>query len=131
MEGICYFDIIPNEIKDYIISLTTNKIFDLCQVNKYFNDNCKILRITKILYSKNLIMTDINMKKLTSLTTLKLCENNIITDEGIKNLINLKSLRLFRNKIITNEGIKGLSNLTSLNLHNNKRIASFEEIDIK
>ena len=62
MEQICYLSIIPDEIVRYIISLTENKIFDLCLINKYFN-KCSITRITdNFKYPK---LTNIIIKSLT------------------------------------------------------------------
>jgi hypothetical protein len=62
MDIICYLDIIPKEIKDHIISLTENKVYDLCLINKYFDDNCKIIRIIdNFKYPK---LTDFNLKGL-------------------------------------------------------------------
>ena len=49
-----------NEIKDYIISLTTNKVYDLCLIDKYFNDNCKVIKIVNnFIYLK---LSDVNLK---------------------------------------------------------------------
>jgi len=120
MDMICYLDIIPKEIKDYIISLTQNKIYDLCQVNKYFDDNCKIIRIVDNFKYTNL--SNINLKILINLTSLRLCSNDIITDEAIKDLINLTFLNLMCNNIITSYGIKGLINLTYFDLCHNDKI---------
>src|SRR5437762_2585304 len=98
MDNICYFDILlndkcliegrfsllPKEIKDYIISLTENKVYDLCLINKYFNDNCKVIRIANNFKYPKLI--DNNLEILINLTALKLHKNGIITNEGLKNL---------------------------------------------
>src|SRR5947207_13108741 len=107
MSDVYYFDILPNdkcsvegrfsllpkEIKKYIISLTKNKIYDLCLINKYFDENCKIIRIVE--NYRYLKLTDLNIKTLINITYLRLFMNELITDQGIKNLINLKSLSLF------------------------------------
>ena len=53
MDKICYLSIIPDEILKYIISLTENKVFDLCLINKYFNNNCKVIRLLIILNIQN------------------------------------------------------------------------------
>src|SRR5436190_4947150 len=122
MDIICYLDIIPREIKDYIISLTENKVYDLCLINKYFDNNCKVIKI--IDNSKYPDLTNTNLVKLINLTSLNLCNLNIITNEGIEKLVNLKTLNLYYNKIITNDGIKRLINLTSINLNGNKIITN-------
>ena len=120
MNEICYLNIVPEEILKYIISLTENKVFDLCLVNHYFNNNCKIIKIVNnFKYHK---FTNVSLNGLTNIISLGLEFNKIITDEGIKGLINLTSLELFNNEIITDEGIKGLTNLTSLDLESNKII---------
>ena len=108
---------LPKELKDLVISFTKNNVFDLCLTNKYFNENCKVIRITN--NNKYPKLRDNNLKVLINLTSLNLINNNNITDKGIKGLINFTSLDLFDNNIITDEGIKGLINLTSLNLTNN------------
>ena len=108
MDVICYLNIVPKEIREYIIFLTENKVFDLCLVNKYFNNNCKIIKIVSNFdhlkyYPK---LTNVNLKELTNLTSLNLYRNDIIKDEGIIDLINLNSIDLFYNKKITNNGLK-------------------------
>ena len=101
MDEICYLNIIPEELIKYIILLSENKVYDLCLINpRYdFNENCKIVKIIDNL--KYPYLTNINLVKLSNLTSL-----------------NLES-----NKLITNEGIKGLNNLTSIDLRNNKLIS--------
>ena len=122
MTTICYLNIIPKEIKDYIISLTENKVYDLCLVDRYFNNNCKVIRlVNNFKYPK---FTNLNLRTLKNLAFLNLSYNRMITDEGIKGLINLTSLNLYDNEKITDDGIKGLINLTSLILHGNTKIAA-------
>ena len=87
MNKICYLNIIPGEIIKYIISLTENKVFDLCLINKYFDNNCKTIRIVDNCKYPNL--ADSNLNELTNLTSLNLYKNIKITDEGIIKLINL------------------------------------------
>jgi len=49
MNSIYDFNSLPTEIKNLIISLTTNKVYDLCLVDQYFNDNCRSLGLLRIL----------------------------------------------------------------------------------
>lgn len=82
MDNICYLYLIPKEIKDYIISLTENKIFDLCLINKDFDNNCKVIRIINNI--KYLNITDIKLKQLMNLIDLNLFKNKIISNQNLK-----------------------------------------------
>ena len=145
MDEICYLNIIPEEIIKYIISLTENKVYDLCLVNQYFDNNCKIIKIVdnnkypkitnhklKILInltslnlgSKDNIITNEGIKELTNIKFLNLFDNNKITDDGIKGLINLSSLNLLLSNKITDDGVRGLTNLTYLYLYDNNIITN-------
>lgn len=53
---------LPKELVDHIISFTVGSVFELCLVNKYFNDNCKRIRITS--NKKYPDLTDKNLKQL-------------------------------------------------------------------
>jgi len=117
MDMICYFKLLPNEIKHYIISFTKDKLTDLSLIDRYFNDNCKIVRITN--NDKYPKLRNENLKELINLDTLNLTFNHIITDEGIKELNNITCLNLSWNEMITNQGISKLFNLKSLNLDSN------------
>ena len=73
--------VLPLEIIDLIISKTENKVIDLCQVCHYFNNNCKILRITD---NKNYIsISNEILLTLTNITALNLRHNYQITTETI------------------------------------------------
>ena len=69
MDMICYFDIITEEVWNYIISFTKNKVYDLC-----FNDNYKILNNFK--YPK---LGNVNLKTLPNFTYLDLSYNDVIS----------------------------------------------------
>jgi Leucine-rich repeat (LRR) protein len=138
MDTICFLSILPDEIIKYIITFIKNKVFDLSLINKYFNDNCKIiLIISNFDYPNFNMITNQELHKLINLKYLDLSDNRRldskffefsdnkhIIDEEIKNLTNLTTLNLFSNINITDEGIKNLTNLTSLNLHNNFKITN-------
>lgn len=70
MDTICHLNEVPDEIKKYIISLTENKVFDLCLINHYFNCNCKVIRI--IDNFKYPYIKDVNLKGLINLISLNL-----------------------------------------------------------
>ena len=79
--------ILPTELVDHVIGFTNNKIFDLCLVCHYFNNNCKqVLILSNDKYPK---IVNENLKQLINLTSLDLRCNKLITNEGI-NLINCK-----------------------------------------
>ena len=59
---------LPNELIDHVIYFTNNKVFDLCLVCRYFNNNCK--RISVLSNDKYPNIKDINLKKLVHLTSL-------------------------------------------------------------
>lgn len=119
-----YWNILPHDIKNIIISFTIDKVFDLCLVDKYFNSNCKIIRIVD---NKNYPkLSDFNLKYLINITSLNLYDIDIITDNGLKKLIKLNKLDLTANKIIADNGIKKLTNLTTINLDCNQLITGLD-----
>jgi hypothetical protein len=72
-------------------------------------------------------LSDISIRTLTKLTTLKLGNNHYISDDGISKLTSLTSLSLsdsFIHNTITDNGISNLTSLTYLNLGTNKLITS-------
>jgi Leucine-rich repeat (LRR) protein len=114
------FTDLPEDIINVIIYFIRNKVYDLCLVNKYFNDNSKKI---KILSNKKYSgLSDENLKELVNLKSLYL-DYQLITNEGIKNLNNLRSLKINENNIIIDESsIKILTNLTSLKINYNQII---------
>jgi Leucine-rich repeat (LRR) protein len=132
---VSIFNIFPLEIIDYILYFTKNSVFELSQVNKYFNQNVKKMRITN---NQNYpLITNEHFKQLPNLAILKLSQicnkidynklaelpnltelhcNRLMMDEHISHLSKLKSLNLCFNDRITNKGVSKLINLTFLDL---------------
>ncbi|GAG90118.1 unnamed protein product, partial [marine sediment metagenome] len=107
------FNVLPDDIKFIIMSHTTNKVYNLCFINKFFNTHIIKLRFKTLnTYEYSKLTSDI-LNSLVNLTYLNLENNKTITDAGIKGLVNLTELNLDNNEIITNFGILYLINLTS------------------
>ena len=87
--------------------------------NLYLLNNCN--GIKNVYYDLDLayddMISDKNVKRLTSLTSLYLKWNKKISDASVKCLINLTLLDLSGNEKVSNESVKCLVNLASLNLH--------------
>lgn len=113
-----YFQCIPEDAQNAVMSFVKVKLYDLLTVSKLFN-KIGFLSVTKLRFNPYMGM---QVQKCTNIRSLNLSCNNIITDDCIKNLVNLKSLNLSCNTVITNEGIKNLVNLRSLDLRYNKNI---------
>ena len=114
--------LLPKDIQEHIIFLTTNPLNDLRSINKDFSIRCQIIKIISNANYPNL--TDKGLKTLVNLSFImliddKLISNKLITNDGIKGLINLTSLMLCCNILITDDGLKGLINLASLDLRYN------------
>src|SRR3989344_4428766 len=118
------FTELPEDIIKYIISLTSNKVFDLTCVCKYFNDNVFTVRLREITPNQFPKMKDKHLLKLKSgnFTSLNLWNNKSITDESLGKLINLTYLDLTYNNSITDKALGKLVTLASLNLSCNKSI---------
>lgn len=107
--------ILPPEIADHILYFTQNKVTELSQVCKYFNNNVKKIRITSNRNYRNI--SDQNLKELPNLIQFELENNFRITNEGVSKLTNLLSLNLSCNTVITNQGISTLHKLKYLDLN--------------
>src|SRR3989344_861994 len=97
------FTELPEDLLKCIISFTTNKVFDLTCVCKYFNANVFTVRLCEIKYNQFPKMKDEHLLKLAkskTFTSLDLCRNKSITDKSLENLVNLTSLDLSYNKSI-------------------------------
>ncbi len=81
----------------------------------------KRVKIRKIPWRYQRLLTDEILKYLPDLHTLDASRNNKITNKGIRHLTNLQSLYASYNTNITNEGIKHL-NLHILDADRNKEI---------
>ena len=115
---------LPEDTIKVILSFTTNKVFKLSQVCKYFNTHIFNLRIREIKYNQFSKMKDEHLLKLVNLASLDLECNNCITDSSLEKLVSLTSLNLRYNDCITNSALEKLVSLTSLNLRYNNRITN-------
>lgn len=115
-----------DDIFDHIIYFTTNKIYDLCLVNKHFNDNCKRILITDNKYYPKL--TNENLRGLVNLISLYLDRYSKISFEGLFDPRKILSLDLGNGVNYLN--LEKLPNLTKLKLEDNYRFTIKELLKV-
>lgn len=97
------FSDLPEDTKNVIIYFSKCKVYDLCLVDKYFNNNSKKIKI-------------LSNKRYPKLL-----------DKHLKEVSNLKSLHLNDEVLFTNEGSKKLKNLTYLIINYKLMIIIFQK----